>query len=1015
MRLRIMARPILTAVLYSAAAAAPASAQYFGKNKVQYKHLQFQTLRTEHFDIYFARSDSVAIDGAARMAERWHERLSRIFLHRLMDRQPLILYNSHPEFEQTNVVPDLLDEATGGLTEPAGRRIVLPLAGPLADTDHVIGHELVHAFQFDMIAGIGGTGGLQRLPLWFVEGLAEYCSLGPADAATAMWLRDAARRNALPSIDDLDDPALFPYRWGHAFWAYVTGRWGDGVIRRLFMVAAESGIRAATQTVLGRSTQALSLEWQAAIRDAYAPVLASTSSPDAVRLPLGAIPGRSELNVGPAISPDGRQIAFLSGRGMFSVDLYVADASTGRIARKLTNTSASAHFSSLQFVHSSGAWDSDGRRLAVAAVTGGRAALAIFDTRTWRQEREIVMPGVDEIFGPSWAPDDRRLCFTGMSRGITDLYVYDLRDSSLRRVTADAFADLHPAWSPDGRWIAFATDRFTTRLDTVAAGRYQLAVLDLTSDTIQPFRPSAAGDDVNPQWRPDGRAIYFVSNRTGIANVYRAAFDGNTDVEQLTDVTTGVNGITGTSPAMSIATRSGVVSFSVYENGGYATYVLDPEKRAPVVAAARTTTMLPPVDRKPSEIAAYVNNAMFGLPKIGTHTVNRHTPTLSLEGVGGAFIAGGVDPFGAAANGAATFSFADILGDRHLGTAVRMSNGLTRTVSVDDVAAQVAYLDQSRRWSWGAAMGQLPFISGGVRLEANATSAHGPVAVSQTILLRRLDRSMAGVAAYPFNRAARLEFAGSLGSFSFDRITETIVTSLWTAETLEARTEVTSLAAPLVIGTGSAAVVFDTSDFGATSPVRGQRYRVEAAPTVGTLDFTSVLADYRRYLMPAPFYTIALRVLHHGRYGSGAEDIRLLPSYLGDPGLVRGYEIVPFDLGDCALNGTTPCAPPSPLMGSRVLVANVEFRMPLLRPLGITRRMYGPVPTELAVFADGGAAWNRGERPSLFGGARTPAASAGFTLRTNVRGLAVAAFTVARPLHRQDRDWVFQFNLAPGF
>jgi hypothetical protein len=651
----------------------------------------------------------------------------------------------------------------------------------------------------------------------------------------------------------------------------------------------------------------------------------------------------------------------------------------------------------------------------VAAVTGGRAAVAIFDTRTWRQEREIVIPGVDEIFGPSWAPDGGRLCFTGMNRGITDLYVYDLHDSTLRRLTADAFADLHPAWSPDGRSIAFATDRFTTRLDTLATGRYQLAVLDLTSDTIQPFRASAAGDDVNPQWTPDGSAIYFVSTRTGIPNLYRAAFDGDGGVEQMTDVTTGVNGITGTSPAMSIAARSGVVSLSVYESGGYTTYVMDPADRRPVAAAARSTTVLPPVDRKPGEVAALVTNATLGLPRIDSHTVNRHNARLLLESVGGASIGAGASPFGVAAQGGATVSFADILGDRHLGAAVQLRNGVTQMFSVADVAAQVAYLDQRRRWAWGAAIGQVPFLSGGISLQAGVPSASGPVNISEMFLLRKVERSAVGVVAYPFSRAARLEFSGSVNRVSFDRVTETIVTSMWTAETLEARRDVTSLASPLVGGAGSAALVFDTTDFGATSPVRGQRYRVEAAPSVGTVDFTTLLADYRRYLMPVPFYTIALRVLHHGRYGSGAEDSRLLPAYLGDASLVRGYDSVPFDLGDCALNATTLCSAPSSLIGSRLLAANVEFRMPLLRPFGITSRMYGPVPIELAVFADGGAVWNQGERPSFFGGTRTPAASAGITLRTNVHGLAVAAFTFARPFHRQDRDWVFQFNLTPGF
>ena len=82
------------------------------------------------------------------------------------------------------------------MTEPLRRRIILPLGGPLADTNHVIGHELVHAFQFDITTRPNmapGQTGAERLPLWFIEGMAEYLSIGPVDANTAMWLRDAAR------------------------------------------------------------------------------------------------------------------------------------------------------------------------------------------------------------------------------------------------------------------------------------------------------------------------------------------------------------------------------------------------------------------------------------------------------------------------------------------------------------------------------------------------------------------------------------------------------------------------------------------------------------------------------------------------------------------------------------------------------------------------------------------------------------------------------------------------------
>src|SRR5262249_55498849 len=116
-----------------------ASAQYFGRNKVQYKTLKFQVMKTEHFDIYFYPSEREGIDISARLAERWNARLERLLEHKLRGRQPLVLYASHPDFEQTNAIEGELGEGTGGVTEPLKRRIVLPLGGPIGDTDHVIG------------------------------------------------------------------------------------------------------------------------------------------------------------------------------------------------------------------------------------------------------------------------------------------------------------------------------------------------------------------------------------------------------------------------------------------------------------------------------------------------------------------------------------------------------------------------------------------------------------------------------------------------------------------------------------------------------------------------------------------------------------------------------------------------------------------------------------------------------------------------------------------------------------
>ena len=149
------------------------------------------------------------------MAERWYTRLSQLFKHELSSRQKLILYAAHPHFQQTNTLEGEIGEGTGGVTESTKRRVILPFAGGLAETDHVLGHELVHAFQYDLAAQVDMQGrpigpGLQALPLWFIEGMAEYLSIGPVDTNTAMWVREASFRNAMPTIDRLDDPDFFP-------------------------------------------------------------------------------------------------------------------------------------------------------------------------------------------------------------------------------------------------------------------------------------------------------------------------------------------------------------------------------------------------------------------------------------------------------------------------------------------------------------------------------------------------------------------------------------------------------------------------------------------------------------------------------------------------------------------------------------------------------------------------------------------------------------------------------------
>src|SRR4029079_17644557 len=241
---------------------ASARAQYFGRNKVQNTRLAFRTPRTEHLDIYYYPQEENFTRQAARMAERWYARYSELLDHTFTRRQPIVLYASHPEFAQTNVNPGTISEGTGGFTERIRSRIVMPFAPGLGETDHVLGHELAHAFQID-IAKREHQNAFE-LPGWFIEGMAEYLSLGPSNTFTNMWLRDAKLHRRLPTIAQLENPRYFPYRYGHAFWSYLGERFGDDIVGKLLR-AKERNVVARLEAVPGKTRDELTREWHASI------------------------------------------------------------------------------------------------------------------------------------------------------------------------------------------------------------------------------------------------------------------------------------------------------------------------------------------------------------------------------------------------------------------------------------------------------------------------------------------------------------------------------------------------------------------------------------------------------------------------------------------------------------------------------------------------------------------------------------------------------------------------------
>jgi Tol biopolymer transport system component len=988
----------------------PAFGQYFGRNKVQYEKFDYQVLKTEHFDVYFYPEEEQAVRTAAQMAERWYKRFSRLFNHNLRGRQALIMYASHPQFEQTTVLSDVMGEGTGGVTESIRRRIILPFGGTLSETDHVIGHELVHAFQYDM-AGLGNpyaqnqASGLERAPLWVIEGLAEYFSIGPVDSNTAMWMRDAATKDKLPTIKDLRNPRYFPYRYGQAVLAYIGGRWGDLTVAKLMKdIVRGIDYKIALEKTLGMSLKKLSEEWHASLKKDYIPLTQTTQPPSATGRLLEKGSEGDPYNVAPVISPDGQKFVFISSRDLFSLEMFMGDAKTGKVSKKITKTVVDPHFQSIQFINSAGSWDPEGRRFVFGAVSGGKPILAFVDVEGHRIEDEIKFPELGEILNPTWSPDGRKIAFSALAGGYSDIYIYDLETKSLKSMTQDPYGDIQPAWSPDGRWIAFVSERFTTQLPFLSIGNYQLALMNAETGEIKKLNAFKGGKNINPQWAADSESLYFISDQNGISNLYKIDITSEA-ICQVTNLYTGVSGISILSPALSIASKTNDVLYSAYGDGNFSIYSIEPKdilagKPVQESTTAYTPAVLPPKERQSSELLGLLKNSAYGLPESSKFSEAPYKPKLTLDYISPPQVGVGYDRYyGAYGGGGVALYWSDMLGWHNLMTMAQVSSRLM------DSSFMAGYMNSKNRMNYGFVAQRIPYVYG-----YYSYGYDQDVYIEQETLFRQIFYEIGGFTSYPFNQVQRVELSAGYDYIQFNNVVYTSAYDAWTGAPLMIH-ERTDLPSPPGIHMAyvAPALVYDSSLMGATGPVFGQSYRLEASPTFGTLNYYSLLADYRKYLMPVKPFTLAFRFMHYGRYGKGADDERLWPMFLGYDWYIRGYNWNSFSAQENSFDMDR-------LFGSRMIVANFELRFPLFGALKIGRGFYGVFPVDFLAFYDAGLAWDSQVKPwFVAGGIRKPVSSAGFGLRVNVFGYAVLGINYVKPFDRPQKGWYWQFSFYPGF
>ncbi|HRK80669.1 MAG TPA: hypothetical protein PLZ12_04450 [Saprospiraceae bacterium] len=1001
-------------------------AQYFGRNKPNYEKFNFKVLETPSFQIYHYMENPEKVRAFAQDAETWFKLHQAILDDTIRGKNPLILYNDHADFQQTNTIMGEIGVGTGGVTEAFKNRVILPFAMSNQQTHHVLGHELVHAYQYNMILNGDSTSirNLENLPLWMVEGLAEYLSIGSIDPNTAMWMRDAVLNDKVPTIRDLVKPDFFPYRYGQAFWVFLTGMFGDEVIKPFFVGTAKYGFDNACLLILGMKEKDLSKLWVETLKSHFGKQIGEgKEKAPGSEIISGKGPGR--LNIGPVLSPNGKYVIFLSERDLFSIDLYVADANDGKILRKIGGTMKDGHLDDISYIESAGTWSPKGDEFAFVGVSKGRNVLVVKNAENGKTTRTISIPGVQAFTNPAWSPDGRKIVVAGLVQGQVDLYAYELRTGKVEQLTNDEYSEIMPAWSADGTQLIYSTDELSMRRGrTNGKWKHNIAVMDIAGGRVNQIDVFPGADNLNAQFDPNGD-ILFLSDRDGFRNLYRySVLDKK--VFQLTNSKTGISGITPFAPAFSIDRKRNRVAYTHYMGGAYSIYKARPEdflnQEVDPNTVDFTAATLPRVNRQASRIVDPVLAQIGALEDnlFAAEMVERpYKAKFALDYAGGSAGVGmGTSNLFGATTGAAggvDLLFSDMTGNNKIFSTLALNGEL------QDIGGVVNYLNSKSRIGWGVGISHIPaFFFEGYQLAIDTINLGGQLTevLRESITAQRLFESRGGFSAqYPFSTTLRVEASTSFTRYGFSRRRYDSFYDAFGRFLGQDRERLEAPEGFSLYNVGTA-LVGDNSAFGLTSPLAGQRFRVGVNQFFGAITFTNITADYRRYLRLKPV-TFAVRAMHDGRYGG---DSQFFPLFVISPWYIRGYsdflgatntqEIISryqLDVED--------------YRASKVMVGNFEVRLPFTGPKRVALIPTSFLLSDIALFADAGFAFNSLDQ--VFGNVEEALrprvlASVGASLRINLFGAMIVEPYYAIPVGQtlapgHTNKGTFGVNLMPGW
>ncbi len=943
----------------------------FGKNKVQYQDFDWKYIQSKHFDIYYYDSTYNLAVFTALKAEDALKKIENTLNYVMNSRVSIIVYNTHNEFQQTNVIGSYLPEGVGGVTELYKNRVVLPYMGNISQFRHVIHHELIHAVMNDMFYGgtfqtAVSTGNTMDIPMWMSEGLAEYSSLGGLNTQTDMFMRDVSLSESLTDLKSLDN--YYAYRGGQAFYWYVADKYGEQKVGDLLNRLRVTGTaEKAFKSSFNLSMDDFSEQWKKDMKKYYWPDIEKYKDPEdyATRI-TNHKKDNGFYNSSPSISPNGDKMAFISDRdGTFGI--YTMDLNKKDDPERLVNSFRKRDFEQLNILTPGISWDPTGKKLVVSAKSGGEDAIFIVDVKDGDYDKLFF--GLRSITSVTWSPDGEKLAFIGSSIGQSDIFMYNMKSKKLTNLTSDAFSDFFPVWSKDSKKLYFISDRGENIDDSKLSSDFRIwnynyestdiYSMNIDSKKITRITFDSEYEKTSLAISPDENKLLFVSDKNGIGNIYETNLkDGSTKPK-----TNSLTGIT----QLSLSPSGNELLFCTQSNGKYDIFLirnpltqnlgidtlpnskfrnslLEKKKIAQNIEKMKDL----PDTSKPAVLKGYGN---YDLEFSRSEVVKPNIEALEKQKNEDSGLSSGQvnDTTFVEKEYKIRFSPDVVMGNPTFSTLYGYQN-MAQVLFSDvlgnhQIYLQLSLLSDLRNSSIMVTYNYLPKI-----IDYSFSIFHNSLMYQNRAgdILRVRNYGASVAAFYPFDLFNRLEFNLNWWNLSRDNLTNA---------------EDPSVTRMLFIP--SARYVHDDVLYGFMAPIKGIRYFIgfTGTPkiTASNIGFITLNGDFRYYLPISEYINFATRVSGGGSFGPDPRGF-----FLGgtENWINRQfkYDNLPFDKPEdfAFMNFEMPLRGwrVNEIQGTRFFVTNLELRFPILigllagRSSGFIQGLMG------SLFMDVGGAWD---------------------------------------------------------